>query len=102
MHVCRLLPATVFPLICAGLLADYSHLFAQSQTQAPEASVEFNRDIRAILSDNCFYCHGPDKSHREADLRLDDREAALSAKVIQPGQPEESEIIARILSTDTD
>lgn len=102
MHVCRFLPVTVIPLICTVLPVTYSHLFAQSQTQAPEASLEFNRDIRPILSDNCFYCHGPDKSHREADLRLDDREAALSAKVIQPGQPEESEIIARIFSTDTD
>src|SRR5687768_6762696 len=40
------------------------------------AKIEFNRDVRPILSDNCFYCHGPDKDHREADMRLDIREEA--------------------------
>jgi hypothetical protein len=62
--------------------------------------VQFNRDIRPILSDNCFYCHGPDKNHREADLRLDDRAAALKAGVIKPGMAGESELIARIRSAD--
>ena len=64
------------------------------------SNIQFNRDIRPILSDNCFACHGPDPNHREAKLRLDDRDAALSAGVIQPGKPEESEILARILSQD--
>jgi len=72
--------------------------------QSPETRdpVRFNRDIRPILSDNCFYCHGPDKNHREAELRLDDRTAAIEAKVIAPGKPEESELIARIVSADKD
>lgn len=64
------------------------------------SEIQFNRDIRPILSDNCFACHGPDAKHREAKLRLDDRDAALSAGVIQPGKPEESEILARIHSQD--
>ena len=66
------------------------------------SSIQFNRDIRPILSDNCFYCHGPDKNHREAELRLDDREAALKAGVIKPGMPAESELVARIRSADKD
>ncbi len=64
--------------------------------------VEFNRDIRPILSENCFLCHGPDKSHRKADLRLDVRESAIAQEAIVPGQPDASEIIARINSADPD
>ena len=44
------------------------------------AKVEFNRDVRPILSDNCFFCHGPDKNHRKADLRLDIRADAIEAR----------------------
>ena len=64
--------------------------------------IEFNRDIRPILSDNCFYCHGPDAKHREAKLRLDDRDAAVAAGVLVPGKPAESELLARIKSHDAD
>jgi hypothetical protein len=64
--------------------------------------VEFNRDVRPILSDNCFYCHGNDPSHREADLRLDLREEALSAQAFIPGNAKQSELIARILTSDED
>jgi hypothetical protein len=69
-------------------------------TAAEADAVSFNRDIRPILSDNCFYCHGPDASHRQADLRLDLREEAVAAKAIVPGKPAESSIVARINSTD--
>ena len=62
------------------------------------ARVEFNRDVRPILSDNCFLCHGPDKNHRKADLRLDLRDEALEAEAIVPGKPDESALVARILS----
>lgn len=65
-------------------------------------TIEFNRDIRPILSDNCFYCHGPDKGHREADLRLDDRDAAVASGVLAPGSPDESEILVRIDSKDSE
>jgi len=66
------------------------------------AKIEFNRDVRPVLSDNCFYCHGPDANHREADLRLDLRDEAISAKAIVPGKISESELIARILTDDED
>jgi hypothetical protein len=67
----------------------------------------FNRDIRPILSDACFHCHGPDQNTREAGLRLDVRDDATSATesgavAIVPGHPEKSEVVRRILSTDED
>jgi len=77
----------------------------ETQKQAT-AKIEFNRDIRPILSDNCFYCHGPDKNHREADLRLD-TEAGLfggekSKGVVRKGDPDHSKLMQRVLSADPD
>ena len=63
-------------------------------------AIDFNRDIRPILSNNCFFCHGPDGETREADLRLDIREDAVQAFAFVPGDPEESELVYRILSED--
>src|ERR1035438_10846276 len=67
------------------------------------ATISFNRDIRPIMSDTCFRCHGPDKSSRVAGLRLDIRDEALKPRrpgvvPIVPGDPEHSEIVQRIFS----
>ncbi|WP_010582344.1 PSD1 and planctomycete cytochrome C domain-containing protein [Schlesneria paludicola] len=76
--------------------------------QADDAGrVDFNRDVRPILSDNCFLCHGPDDANRKGGLRLDQRNGALAAaesgeKSIVPGKPEASELVRRILSDDAD
>lgn len=69
-------------------------------------TVEFNRDIRPILSDICYKCHGPDKAKRKADLRFD-FEASAKAKLgdhfaIVPGDPAQSELIKRVTTNDAD
>ncbi|MCA1686025.1 MAG: hypothetical protein LC745_08585, partial [Planctomycetia bacterium] len=71
-------------------------------TQVAAASVDYNRDIRPILSEHCFACHGPDKNQRKADLRLDVRESAVALEAIVPGKPDASELVARIDSADPD
>lgn len=65
-----------------------------------QAKIQFNRDVRPILADTCLKCHGPDSATREADLRLDQRDAAIDAGAWTPGDPDSSEAIRRILSTD--
>ena len=68
---------------------------------------DFAREVRPILSNRCFKCHGPDEDHQEAGLRLDVSEAAHAeldsgTRAIVPGHPDDSELIARITSTDPD
>ncbi|MCY2979140.1 MAG: DUF1553 domain-containing protein [Planctomycetota bacterium] len=62
--------------------------------------IRFNQDVRPILSDKCFFCHGPDAAVRKADLRLDEREEAISSNAFVPGKPQESELLDRIRSHD--
>ena len=64
-------------------------------------AIRFNRDIRPILSENCFHCHGPDEAARQADLRLD-REEAAKEYAIEPGDADASELYARIIADDPD
>jgi hypothetical protein len=68
-----------------------------SEAQGP--TVDFNRDVRPILSNNCFQCHGPDEKVRKGKLRLDTKEGALSSVVV-PGQPETSSLIQRVKADD--
>lgn len=65
-------------------------------SRAQDAAIDFNRDVRPILSNNCFQCHGPDEKVRKGKFRLDSRDEALAA--ITPGKPEASELIHRVAS----
>ena len=87
------MPPRLLPFVCA---------FTAATSLAAPAELRYNRDIRPILSDHCFACHGPDKNHREADLRLDVREAAIEAKAIVPGNPEASLLFERLHTEDED
>jgi hypothetical protein len=88
-------------LACAALAAG---TMLPTGAVASEAAlpdkIEFNRDVRPILSDNCYYCHGPDASHRKAKLRLDIREEALAKEAFIPGNAKESELVNRLFEKD--
>ncbi len=66
------------------------------------AKLEYNRDVRPILAETCFACHGPDSAARKGKLRLDQRDAAVERGAITPGKLDESEMIARILLPESD
>jgi hypothetical protein len=74
----------------------------RAKKERPPGALEYNRDIRPILAENCFACHGPDSAARKASLRIDRREDAIDAGVIVPGKPAESEMLNRILSDNED
>ena len=90
---------------CLVILILLAHLapvaFAQSATAD---RIDFNRDIRPILSTECLKCHGPDANKRQAELRLDRRDAAFAERdghpVLVSGDPSGSELFQRIISTD--
>ena len=91
MRICR---QTLFTAL---LVTTVSGVDAEKM---PEV-IQYNRDIRPILSNNCFLCHGPDKGRRKADMRLD-LEAEAKKGAIVPGKLSESELWARIISSDVD
>ncbi|MEP0344056.1 PSD1 and planctomycete cytochrome C domain-containing protein, partial [Rhodopirellula bahusiensis] len=69
---------------------------------ADEADISFNQDIRPILSENCYFCHGPDEHNRQAGLRMDVREEAIDYAAIVPEDVEGSELVVRIDHDDPD
>lgn len=87
----------IFALLTAAMFITPIH----AQTARP---IDFNRDVRPILSDACFHCHGPDKAKRKAKLGFDTEEAALidlgGYRAIVPGKPAESELVKRIVTND--
>lgn len=95
---CRVLVRIILMLFrfAVGCLFSFSlPLFAESE-------IRYGRDIRPILADKCFFCHGTDPKTREEDLRLDIREEALASKAFVPGKPERSRLIKLINTTDED
>jgi hypothetical protein len=87
-------------LLLAAALLSFSLPLAVAA--APD-KVDFNRDIRPILADTCYQCHGPDKNHRKAGLRLDTREGLFGkGGIITPGKPEMSEAYLRLIAEDPD
>src|SRR5437867_34546 len=71
----------------------------------PARKIDYVRDVRPILSGNCFQCHGPDDKARKARLRLDERDGAVKElpsgnRAIVPGKPNDSEVLVRLNTTD--
>src|SRR6185295_19853352 len=90
---------------CTLLILLSGNAAVGAQKEAPK--IDFNRDIRPILSDHCYACHGPDEGKRKAGLRLDRQESALITlksgdRAIVPGDLEKSTIVNRIRSEDPD
>jgi hypothetical protein len=91
---------------CAVLLVFFSvQRIAVAQEADLPAKINYSRDIKPILAGSCFKCHGPDAGQRQAELRLDEHDAALQPAesgmpAILPGKPDESELIRRVTSTD--
>lgn len=94
---------SILILLLAALAVD---ALALRESCADAQAVQFNRDIRPILSDKCFACHGQDGNKRQADLRLDDRSDAVADRggyaAIVPGDAEASAVMTRVLTDDPD
>ncbi len=90
---------------CMALLGFTSRESLAQEVQPAESDVHtltYNRDIRPLLADKCFSCHGPDSASREADLRLDKRDAAIERGALVPHEPDASEFIDRIMRAEDD
>lgn len=99
--------AAIAGVAFAALAAIAQTAPSQMGTATPAAKVDFTSQIRPLLSDRCFRCHGPDSGKRKAKLRLDTRDGALKIleddlRVIAPGDPSKSELVHRITADDPD
>ncbi|QDU83414.1 Planctomycete cytochrome C [Planctomycetes bacterium Pla163] len=96
--------SALLPLLGAAPALVAAAFSCAGATHGDEGAVRFARDVQPILSNRCFVCHGPDSGTREAELRLDLREDAVAERglfrVIAPGEPEASELIARVRGGD--
>ncbi|AMV38059.1 DUF1553 domain-containing protein [Planctomyces sp. SH-PL62] len=90
----------VAPRAIAAALAWTLALASSAVPARADDAVVYNRDVRPILAENCFACHGPDSAARKADLRLDVREAAVEMGAVEPGDLEASSLVARIETDD--
>jgi hypothetical protein len=86
----------------AKIYAASLSLILVCSADAAAPPVGYNRDVRPVLSDNCFRCHGADKNARKAKLRLDVRDVAIEKEAFVPGKPDESELVRRIYTTNQD
>jgi len=92
------MPSRVFTSLFIALLSGVCAGLAQGEG----SSVSYNFQVKPILAEHCLKCHGQDEKQRKAKLRLDDRENALSTKSVVPGNPDDSELIKRLLTHDED
>ena len=87
-------------IVLTGLL--WSTGVECSVNAGDDGVVDFNREVRPILAENCFYCHGQDGNKRQGELRLDQRQAALDRRAIVPADVAGSVLLQRVHSTDAD
>ncbi len=96
---------SILAVFVAPLVALGAQTALAQGSPSPAEAIDYNRDVRPILSNHCYACHGPDHAKRQAGLRLDKQEMALAAlesdgHAIVPGKSDQSKLIARIVATD--
>jgi Protein of unknown function (DUF1553)/Protein of unknown function (DUF1549)/Planctomycete cytochrome C len=99
----EVIPASMTRMLLLWVIVvTFSTIMARAKPCSGQQSgrIDYNRDIRPILSDKCFFCHGPDAAQRQAELRLDIRQQAIDSGAIDSADPPNSPLIERILSED--
>ena len=99
---CRLKTNAFFIIHYSGFTVFPATTSAESPSRGTNAPLNFSQQILPLLARNCFPCHGPDESSRQADLRLDSRQAVIDAGVLDPDDLASSSLLERVQSTDPD